>query len=354
MLKTLIIILFFVAISYAAFLQFKSPNIPVVKTISIEQGEISNVINLTGKVINDKTVTLSALVNGQITNMKISKGQVVKKNQILAQFDQREADAELTRLEAEQELTKLKQTLARSTFDRLLNMGSGGVSQQQIDDAQSEWRISTAQLKVNNAALTIARIQREKYDVTAPFSGVIIEKTTEVGQWVEAGTPLFTLVAEQGREIEVNIDSSDRGLIHTGLSATLTSDAWPDQPWTETIHWLAPVVITKNNEALNSFTARLSLGAKAPALILGQQIDVELVIEQKQDASKIPYSVLIETDDVKQLAVVNSNNQIELKTITTGIEDITHIEVLSGIQPDARIAIPLETAFTPGQTVVIE
>ena len=118
MLKTLFTLIIFSAISYAAYWQYSAPKISVVKTIQIEHGEISNVINLTGKVINDKTVTLSALVNGQITNMRISKGQVVKKNQILAQFDQREADAELIRLQAEQELAQLKSTLARSTLDR--------------------------------------------------------------------------------------------------------------------------------------------------------------------------------------------------------------------------------------------
>jgi len=355
MFRTLFLLLISMVFAGAIYWQVKPTDIKTVSIITAERGDISNVINLTGKVINDKTVTLSALVNGQITEMKIAKGQIVKQGQILARFDRREADAELLRLQAEEDLATQKSKLARNTLDRLLNMGSAGsVSQQQIDDTQTEWRISKAQLKVSKSAYTIAQIQREKYDVTAPFSGVITEKTTEVGQWVEAGTSLFTLVALDGREIEVNIDSSDRGLIKIDLPANLTSDAWPERTWIEKIHWLAPAVSKKDNEALNSFTARLTLSKEAPPLILGQQIDVELVLEYKPEVLKVPYSVLIENKDSKQIAIVDESNQIELRDISIGIEDITHFEITTKLENDERIAITQEIPFTQGQLVIVE
>lgn len=355
MLRPLFLIFILTAGAGAIYWNLKPADIKTVSVITAQRGDISNVINLTGKVINDKTVTLSALVNGQITEMKIAKGQIVGKGQQLAHFDRREADAELVRMKAEEELAIQKTKLARSTLDRLLGMGSGGsVSQQQIDDAQTEWHITKAQLKVSRSAYTVAQIQLEKYDVIAPFSGVITEKTTEVGQWVEAGTSLFTLVALDGREIEVNIDSSDRGLIKINQQANLNSDAWPDQPWHEKIHWLAPAVSKKDNEALNSFTARLTLSSKAPPLILGQQIDVELVLEHKSDVLKLPYSVLIENEDSKQIAIVDTSSQIELRDIKTGIEDITHFEITSSLDIDERIAIVQETPFIQRQQVIVE
>ncbi len=355
MFKTLISLMLAVLLAATLYWQLQTPDVPTIKPIHPERGEKRKVNDLTGKVINDRTVTLSALVNGQITEMIISKGQVVSQDQVLARFDRREADAELERLRAEQELAEQKTILARQTLDRLLNMGAGGnVSQQQIDDAQTEWRIATAQLKVSKAAYRIAAIQREKFDVTAPFDGVITEKTTEVGQWVEAGTPLFTLVALRGREIEVNIDSSDRGQVRLDQVAMLVSEAWPEQPWSESIHWLAPAVATRDSEALNSFTARLTLGPDAPPLILGQQVDVELIIEQKADALKIPYEALIESEGSRKVAVIDSAKRIQLRDIVTGIEDITFVEVISGIDGDERLAPVLEQAYVSGQTVSVE
>jgi membrane fusion protein, multidrug efflux system len=245
--------------------------------------------------------------------------------------------------------------LARNTLDRLQDMGSNSsVSQQQLDDARTEWRISQAQLKVSKAAYRIATIQREKYDVSAPFNGVITEKTTEVGQWVEAGTPLFTLVAEQGREIEVSIDSSDRGQIKLDQLANLTADAWPERSWSERIHWLAPAVSQKDKVTLNTFNARFSLGPEAPPLILGQQVDVELILEQREDVLRLPYSVVIETGDSKQLAVINDQSQIELVDLEVGIEDVLYFEVLNpGINVNTRIAKPLEQSFISGQAVLV-
>ncbi len=356
MMKYLFLILLVAGSSYTGYWYLQSSEVTRVSVINPERGEIKNVINLTGQVINDRTVTLSALVNGQITEMKISKGQVVKADQILARFDRREADAELERLQAEQELAEEKMKLARNTLDRLQDMGSNSsVSQQQLDDARTEWRISQAQLKVSKAAYRIAAIQREKYDVSAPFDGVITEKTTEVGQWLEAGTPLFTLVAEQGREIEVSIDSSDRGQIKLDQLANLTADAWPDQSWSERIQWLAPAVSQKDKVALNTFNARFSLGPEAPPLILGQQVDVELILEQREDVLRLPYSVVIEKDDSKQMAVINDQSQIELIEVEMGIEDVLYFEVLNeGINVNTRIAQPLEQNFTSGQTVLVD
>jgi RND family efflux transporter MFP subunit len=356
MLKYILIAAILGASTYAGMWYLKTTDLPNVHVTRPQPGDIQNVIDLTGKVINDRTVTLSALVNGQITEMKIIKGQIVEAGQVLARFDSREADAELQRLQAESELAEEKLRLARNSLERLVNMGShSSVSQQQLDDARTEWRITEAQLKVSRAAYRIAAIKREKFDVTAPFDGVITEKTTEVGQWLEAGTPLFTLVAQQGREIEVNIDSSDRGQVKLEQKANLSAEAWPDQKWVEHIHWLAPAVNEKNNEAQNNFNARLTLGLDAPPLILGQQVDVELILEQKPDVLKLPYSVLIEKDGNKQLAVVDDSSHIRLVDIRTGIEDVRFFEVISPhINRETRIAEPLDTAFTEGQLVTIE
>jgi RND family efflux transporter MFP subunit len=354
--RILTILLIVGAIAYFAFHYTGISDTTNVTVISPQRGPIKNAINLTGRVINDRTVTLSALVNGQITEMKISKGQQVSKDQVLARFDRREADALVEKLAAEYELAEERARLARDNLDRLANMGSNSsVSEQQLEQARSDHLIARTQLKISRSSHIIAKIQREKYDVTAPFDGVITEKTTEVGQWVEAGTPLFTLVARDGREIEVKIDSSDRALIKLNQQASVSAEAWPEQVWQESIHWLSPAVLRKGQENLNDFTARLTLGNAAPPLILGQQVDVELVLERKDDALTLPYSVLIEKDDSKQLAIVGSDSRIELIEIEIGIEDVTRFEVKDPrIGQETRIARPQQAELTQGQTVAIE
>lgn len=356
MLKYLFLIIALCGSAYVGFQYLQASDVPHVSTVTPDRGPIKNVINLTGRVINDRTVTLSALVNGQITEMKIAKGQVVESGQVLARFDRREADAELERLQAEKELAEEKLRLSRSSLDRLINIGpNGSVSQQQLDDAQTEWRIASAQLKVSDAAYRIAAIQREKYDVTAPFDGVITEKTTEVGQWLEAGTPLFTLVARQGREIEMSIDSSDRGQIKLDQLARLSVDAWPDIGWQERVHWLAPAVSESDAATLNTFNARVTLGDGAPPLILGQQVDVELVIESKDDVLRLPYSVLIENAENKQVAVIDDHSMVRLIELDTGIEDIRYVEVLNNdISIDTIIAKPGDKPYSTGQQVSVE
>ena len=312
----------------------------VVKLVSVEKGQIKNSIRVTGRVINDKTVTMTALVNGQIEGMLVQKGDHVRTDQVLAYLDKRIADAELHKAEAVLAREQQAVTEARAKYSRMKNVkASGGSSQQMIDDAQAEFNAAQARLRVAQAELNVARIHREKIELRAPFPGVITEKTTEKGQWVEAGTKLFTLVGDEGREIEIKVDAGDSGSIKMGQQVLLTCDAYPGVEWQEKIHWIAPSIIQdEKNEAVNTFAVRISLGKTAPALLLGQQVDTYVVVAQKDDVLRLPYAALIgEFGDYKVAFV--EQGQVKMKPIKTGLEDDTHIEILSGVNEGDQVIL---------------
>ena len=93
-----------------------------VKLVNVERGDIKNAIRVTGRVINDKTVTMTALVNGQIEGMLVKKGDTVAADQVLAFFDKREADAKLAKTKAV--LAREEQAVleSKSKYNRLKNV----------------------------------------------------------------------------------------------------------------------------------------------------------------------------------------------------------------------------------------
>ncbi len=331
--------------------KYSQGNVFDVAVITVETGPIEAVIRVTGRVINDRTVTLTALVDGQIMGMLVQKGDRVKAGQVLAYFDKREADALMDKAKAV--VARERQAVDEATrkLKRLKEMSlTGGASMQAVEDTEALWRAARARLQVAEAELRVARIQREKVEVTAPWDGVIIEKSTEQGQWVEAGIKLFTLVAEEGREIEANVDAGDSGVVAIGQTVSITSDAFADRRWNETIHWISPAIITAENAVLNSFAVRMTLGPEAPPLLLGQQVDVEIRTAHRASVLKLPYTALIESEGGAQIAVVRDGKVVYVP-VSTGIEDFTHVEIVSGLAAGDSVILFQGKALAEGTLV---
>ncbi len=336
-----------------AYFYLKQPDIKQVRLIDVQRGDIHSVIRVTGKVINDRTVKMTALTNGQITKMPVRLGDSVQAGQVLTVFDTREADARLGKAEAEYSREKQAVNEYTRTLKRLKKVqSSGGATKQSVEDAQAQLRGSQSRLKVARASLEIEKIHREKIEVTAPFAGVITHKTTEVGQWLEAGTALFTLVAHEGREIEANIDAGDSSTVSVGQAVTLSLDAWPDRQWIEHIRRIAPAISENQDKALNTFAVRISLGVEAPNLLLGQQLDADIQTETRQDVLTLPFEALIESAQGRQLAIVQ-NDKVKRVSVKTGLEDFTHVEILEGITESSQIILPEGIEFTEGEAVKI-
>jgi len=332
--KTLLrLFLFFLlvtGIGFAGWKYYQDDIIPV-ELIKVEKGSIESIIRVTGKVINDRTVALTALVDGQIQGMLVQKGEKVKAGQVLAYLDKREASAQLEKTNAvvAREQQTVKETARK--LDRLKKISlTGNASDQSVEDAESLWQAAKARLQVALSEQRIAHIHQEKVEVTAPWDGVIIEKTAEQGQWVEAGIKLYSLVAEKGYEIEANVDAGDSGVVKIGQPVTLSCDAFPGIQWTETIHWISPAIVTDKESVLNSFAVRTTLSNDAPSLLLGQQVDVNIRTAFRNEALILPYNALIESLEETKIAIVE-NGKVKYLPVKTGIEDFTHVEIIEGV-----------------------
>ncbi len=315
------------------------------------RGDIESVIRVTGKVINDRTVTLTALVDGQIKAMHVHKGQKVKTGQVLAKLDDREANAYLNRVTAEVERERQAVTESYRKLQRLREVSlSGGASEQLLEDTKAVWLTAKARLRVSEANLKIAHVYREKVEVTAPFDGVITEKTTEVGQWLEAGTQLFTLVAHEGREIEANVDAGDSGEISIGQPVTMTTDAYPGKHWQEKIHWISPSISEDEKNALNTFAVRMTLGPDAPSLLLNQQVDIRIQTDLRRNVLKLPFTALVEDRQDTKVAVLHKG-KVNFVTIKTGIEDFNHVEIEDGLAEKDIVILMNGISLSEGQVV---
>ncbi|MCG7922833.1 MAG: efflux RND transporter periplasmic adaptor subunit [Candidatus Thiodiazotropha lotti] len=314
-----------------------------VETVEVERGDLSLVIRVTGEVINDRRVELTALVDGQVIGVEAGVGDRVSAGQILAKMDNRAAAANRQRAEAFVQQHAVLRKEAKLRYQRLSKLVSkGAVTEEQQEDAQLEWQAASAVWQVAKAELLLTEVAQEWQVNRAPFDAVVVKKSTEKGQWVEAGTPLFSLVALDGWQIEAHVDAVDSGRIKLGQPIELKSDAFPGKNWRSEVSWIGPNVEQQQERRLNTFKVRLDPGEAAPALLLGQQVDLEILVAQRKGVLKLPFMALKEDQERFQVGVIEAG-LLSYREVAVGLQGDSHVELLSGILEGDKVVL-LESA----------
>jgi multidrug efflux system membrane fusion protein len=168
----------------------------------------SRQLTISGRTEADKRVTVFARTGGVLTELRIKRGMLVKKGDILAILsdEAREAQvmqAQALHLQRRTELDAKRQLFLNGTLPRL-----------QLGDLE-------AQLKAAEANVAVAEAERDRGVVRAPWSGMVHEVPVEVGQaaFSFAGREIATLVALDPMLAVVEVAERKLAGIHAGDSA---------------------------------------------------------------------------------------------------------------------------------------
>lgn len=338
--KKLVIVLVILLALAATVWHFIKP-VPAVLVSAIKPTvqSLSTTLDLNAVVINDQIVTITALVDGEIGEISVREGESVKKAQALAILDNKQAQSMLNKARAELAYSEQKFKSTSRSYARLQNLSkAGNTSKQTLDDGLDAFRSSEAELTVAAADVTLARLQMENATVAAPFDGVVTEKFAETGQWVEAGTPLFKVAATDGYLIEAQVDASDWSRVSLNQSVALTTESAPDTSWESTVSWIAPTIAINERDA-KAVAIRFEFGDNAPPLLLGQEVDAELVLTQVDDVLTLPLSVMTEIEPNQFAVFLAVDNRAMLTPVSVGLLNATHAEIADGLEQADTVII---------------
>ena len=214
-------------------------------------------------------------VGGYVQSVAIRENQPVKAGDTLVTLDDRDYRAKLQQAEADlavalatvssrqrvgQADAAVRQAQANAErahadLDRITPLVSQGiVSRQQLDAAQNAARAADASLAAAQAALVgadarvaSARASRDQAAlqlsytrIIASLTGVVSKKTVEVGQLVQPGQPLMTVVPLDDVWITANLKETETADVSPGDAVEFTVDAYPDQHFTGHVESLSP------------------------------------------------------------------------------------------------------------------
>ncbi len=171
------------------------PAFPVKVAVSIER-EVHLTDVYTGRFAAVDQVELRPRVSGYVESVHFEEGQSIEAGQLMFQIDPRPFDAAAAAAEARLAQAKAKSDLAKSNLDRAEKLLSGrAISTEETENRRSEFAQTEADVLAVEASLTVAKLDRDYADITAPIAGIASRYLVTPGNYVTGGGPVSTLLS---------------------------------------------------------------------------------------------------------------------------------------------------------------
>lgn len=203
------------------------------RTTPVDRGDVKVTVTATGVMAADTTIQVGTEVTGILLKQYVDFNSVVKKGQLMALIDTTllyptmlDAKAALDKAIAQRD--EYKRELEREKIE----LDNKVAAQQDYDQALTNYQSQLATVESMDAEYKRAKINLQYAYIRAPISGVVIERTYDIGIMVIASfsTPtLFTIANDLTKlQVQADVDEADIGQIKNGQDVDFTVDAFPD------------------------------------------------------------------------------------------------------------------------------
>lgn len=289
---------------------------------------------LTGSLKPYRELALMSEVSGRLKEVSFSNGSNVAAGKVLATVDNDLISQQL-------DITRINLAKAQRDAERLANLAAtGGVSQQQLEDARNGVQNLQAQIASLEKQLSMTRI-------IAPFAGVITNKTAEPGAFVSPGMKLADLVQTSKLYMQIYALEEQVPLLKTGQTATVVVDLYPEQPLTGRITF-----IDVKADPSKRYLVELEL-TNPGNLRADMNGTVTFSRPSEKPVLSIPRDCLVGSIRDARVYLVRDGKAI-LQPVTTGQINDQYVEITGGLTEADVIVLSGQINLSDGAAVNIQ
>ncbi|MBM4217642.1 MAG: efflux RND transporter periplasmic adaptor subunit [Gammaproteobacteria bacterium] len=185
---------------------------PLVSITVVKAVELADVVTFSGTIAARDEAAISAEgEGGRVSALNAEVGDRVNAGQVLARLDTSLVAPQVASLEASLQESKANAAVAEADYRRAQAVAStGALSAQEIERRGAAAIAAGAKVKVVSAQLAEAQARLRRTDVRAPFDGIVLTRSAEVGQLAgPGGAPLFRIGRAGGIEMRGNVAERD-------------------------------------------------------------------------------------------------------------------------------------------------
>ena len=309
-----------------------------VPVAALQLAPVATGFELDGVVQPVRQSTVSAQANGRVLSLLVRAGDRVKRGQLLATIDDREAQTGVQRSQAQLAQAQAELLNAQASFERTRDLQARGfLSAAALDAAQAQLKTTQAGRDQADAGLRQSALAQGFTRVTAPFDGWVLQTQAEAGDLAVPGKPLLTLYAPLPLRVVVQVPVSRAGAARSAsVLEILLPDTSPDSRWVKPV---AKSTVPSADPVSQTVEWRLELSAEsAKAVLPGQQVRVRFAGAQV-NRLLAPAGSVLRRGELTAVYVV-SGKGFALRAVRLGISHGTQgVEILAGLAEGEKIAL---------------
>ena len=333
-----------------AFAQTAAPVAVVTPTMQAVFREVK----ITGTVTSPRVARLSTSLAGLIVGLSVDEGDLVEKGQSLLMLDAELAEYELASAKAGLQQSETALADARRRLKESESLGPrGGIAETLIGDLRSEVAQDEAELSQSKAQADYQQALLARYQLKAPFAGIISQRDVELGEWVTPGQGVLELVAMDALRLDFAIAEDFLGQISTGAEVTFQLNSAPTKSFVGRITAVVPVT----DPGARTFLVRVIPSRPVAELMPGMSVTAVLRIATNRQALVVPRDAILRYSDGRVVAwvvtkkadgLVASERRVTLDQAFDGV-----VAVLSGIEAGESVVVEGNESLQNGQSVQV-
>ncbi|MCD4747805.1 MAG: efflux RND transporter periplasmic adaptor subunit [Thermoanaerobaculales bacterium] len=304
-----------------------------VEVAALESGRIEATLRFSATLEAERDVQVFAEATRRVVNLLVEEGDTVTRDQLLVRLQDEEQRSALAKASSQLAQREREFNRQKSLFDQKL------VSEQVFIDA--EYQFDQASI-----ALEDAKRELDYTEVRAPISGVVTERSVNLGDFVSVNQSLFRIVDFDSIVARIYVPEQELPRLERRQPARLTADALGGLVFSGDIDRISPVV--------DPGTGTIKVTVATPrqkGLRPGMYVQVELVTAVHDEAIRIPKKALVYDNDQIFVFRLGEERTVERLPITAALEDTEYMEPTEGLALGDEIVIAGQSGLKDGAKV---
>jgi RND family efflux transporter MFP subunit len=315
-------------------------NSQAIPTIALAQpipGGTHQTLTLPGNIQPFNRAAIFARVNGYVKSWDHDIGSPVKAGQVLATIDAPDLDQQLGQAKATLASVRANHQIASLTANRNnILLQKQIVAQQLADQTDADAKAKEAVVDANVANVRQLEAMQSFKALAAPFDGVVTARNVEIGMLINSGgsgQPLFEVSDLHRVRIFVQVPQSFTAGLVPGMKATFEMPQYPGVQFDATLSHTSKAM----NANSHSMQVELQADNAAGKLFGGSYCNVHFEVPIDANLVKIPSTALITGNQGTEVATLDGNDKVVLKSVRLGRDLGDSVEVVAGLSPSDRI-----------------
>lgn len=353
--KWIVLIIIALLIITALLISYKRRHTePEGQVITVTRQDLPLSVQEVGSIEPLRKVEIKSKIAGQVVEVRVDIGQVVKAGDVLMRLDPLDLARGVNQSLARRGVTtaQLKQAQAQLTFKRKAH-DQGAISDAELAIAEGEVTRLQAQGSLEGEMLKASQDQQSYTQIRAPIDGVILARNVQPGEMVAPGIasvvegkPLLVVAQIEKFLVRTELGQIDVARIRPQSSVEVRVDALPGKRFVGTIYRVAAMAQKserRKDSNLLVFPVDIAVDRKqkdAEFLKPGMMADVTVELERKPQVIAIPIEALVREDKkISVYKIKGAGQEDELVKVTLGAQNEQLVEILSGVSEGERIRV---------------